>query len=735
MPVMPPPPASALSHGTARSTAPRRNARFGHVASEVRGGVAGAAVSLGILLPVGLLPFVVLGTEGAAIGIRAGFIAAVVGGAIIALVGGAAVPGSGPRTSTALVFAGFVAALAADPNLRTADGMPWLLALAGTCVALSGLLQIVFAAARMGSIVSYVPLPVLAGFMNGIAILIIFAQFRLLFAPDNVSTSAVIVALLTALATWGVTRRLPRVPWALFGIVFGSAIYWLVTPLVPGPPGVLLGAPAPGVALPFMDLVDVPSLRAHVPHLLTTALVIAVIGSLESLLSAAAMDARWITRHRPNRLLFGQGVANLVVGLLGGMPISTSSAVQMSMHRAGGRGALAALVCALALVAVMSVAPRVLSLVPIAATVGVMLVVSLGMFDQWSSTLWRRARSGMRDRDALWSLATVGVVCAITVVFGFVLGILVGIAMSIVLFVATQNRSLVRTVATAETMTSRRIYRDEQAAALREDGASVRIVELEGAVFFGTANKLERELEAIAAGARYLIVDVHRVTSIDASGTHAFERLAARVRANDTHFLLAGIVRGDRHSRALHAHGALVSTRDTWFPDIDRAIEHAERDILVSRGMPDPDGELPLSAATLFEGLNEAQSVRLEARLERRELPSGEILFRRGEPGDRVFVLVHGSVTMMSGSDGEPRRRLATFAPGVVFGEAAMLDGGGRTATGVADEASVVYMLSRDAMESLRLEDSELALAVLRNIARQLSHRLRFANRTIDALR
>jgi CRP-like cAMP-binding protein len=137
----------------------------------------------------------------------------------------------------------------------------------------------------------------------------------------------------------------------------------------------------------------------------------------------------------------------------------------------------------------------------------------------------------------------------------------------------------------------------------------------------------------------------------------------------------------------------------------------------------------------LFDGVDDTQRALLEACLARRELAAGEILFRRGEPGDRVFALVKGAITMMSGTDDDLGHRLATFASGVVFGEAAMLDGGGRTATGVADEASVVYVLTRDALESLRDKDSGLALAVLRNIARQLSARLRFANQTIEALR
>ena len=281
----------------------------------MRGGIASAAVSLGILLPLGLLPYAVLGAQGAALGTHASFVASVVGGAIMALVGGAAVPGSGPRTSTALILAGFVAGLAADPALRSAEGLPWLVALASACVAVSGLLQMLFAAARLGSIATYVPLPVVAGFMDGVAILIIVSQARLLLSSaSGVSFSAIGVALATAAIAWFVARRWSRTPWALLGIAAGSVVYWIVSPLVEGPRGDLLGAPASGYLLPIANLANVPSIAQHLPQLLTSAAVIAVIGSLESLLAAAGLDARFMSRHRPNRMLLGQGELRLGTG-------------------------------------------------------------------------------------------------------------------------------------------------------------------------------------------------------------------------------------------------------------------------------------------------------------------------------------------------------------------------------------------------------------------------------------
>ena len=235
------------------------------------------------------------------------------------------------------------------------------------------------------------------------------------------------------------------------------------------------------------------------------------------------------------------------------------------------------------------------------------------MFDQWSSSVWRRARSGMRDRDALWSLATVGVVCAITVVFGFVLGILVGIAMSIVLFVATQNRSLVRTVATAETMSSRRIYRDEQVAALREHGASVRIVELEGAIFFGTAHKLERELEAHRRG-RALPDRGRPPRHDDRCVGRARLRAAGRARAGQRHALPARRYRPRRQPLACAARPRRLFRRTTRGFRTSTAPSSTRSATFSMSPAARPDDELPLATVAL-RGMNEAQRARLGAAL------------------------------------------------------------------------------------------------------------------------
>ena len=723
---------------------------------DLRGGFASAVVSLGILLPLGLLAFAPIGAEAGAVGVRAAFLGAILGGLVATAVGGAEVPGTGPKTSIALIFAGFIATLVADPALRGPDGLMLdaILMLGALCVAAAGLLQILFAVARMGSAVSFVPRPVVAGFMDGIAVLIAISQIQTLLgiatsgaAAGTASTvtgwhtGALAVGLATAALCWGLARRWPRAPWGVVGIVAGTALYGVAMRLFPdGAFGGLLGTPAEGLDVPLAtlatDLVRYEApLRAHAAALLTTAAVIAIIGALDALLSAMAVDTRLNTRHQSNRLLLGLGLANAVSGLCGGLPVATSSAVQLAAAGAGGRGRRVGVACALVLLAILVVVGPVLGHVPVAATAGVMLVVALGLLDQWSGALRRQLRAGSRDRDAVWNIAIAGIVCVITIVFGFVVAIVVGFGLAAVLFVNEMNRSLVRSVGSGTTRGSRRIYAPEEAAVLREHGDGIRIVELEGAIFFGTAHRCERDLTRLARGARFLILDIRRVTMIDASGVFVLERLATRLQAADARVVLAGIVPGDRHARALRTNGVRLLREEAWHADSDRALEEAERATLARLGAARTAQELPPAALSLLEGMDDAQRAAMLRYLTRVELAAGEILFRRGEPGDRLYVLAKGSVSILADlTHGvAAAHRLASFAPGVIFGETAMLDAGGRTAGAAADEPSVVYVLTRADLDRIRAEEPALAILVLLNVARQLSARLRFATATIQA--
>lgn len=724
--------------------------------SDARGGVASAIVSLGILLPLGILALSPLGTGAGPEGVRAAFVTAIVGGLVATLTGGVDHPGNGPKTSTTLIFAGFVATLLADPRLHAAGGIALdaVIVLGAATVALAGLLQIVFALLRLGSAASFVPRPVVAGFMDGIAILIVISQIESLLGlaqgaggaaieipAGGLTFGALAVGLATAVLCGWIAKRWPRAPWGVIGILAGTALYMVGTSVfAPGAFGGLLGAPDITFTPPAMLVTSAPArylplLATHAGQIVTTAVVLALIGSLDALLSAVAVDTRLNTRHASNRLLLGLGLGNVASALAGGLMVVTSSAVQLAGADAGGHGRRSGVLCALVLLGVALVLGPLLAYVPVAASAGVMLVVALGLLDQWSKSLRTQLRGGSHDRDALFNLAIAVIVCAITIMFGFVVGIVVGVVLAAALFVHEMNRSLVRSVATLETRGSRRIWPVPAAAVLRETGDEVRIVELEGAVFFGTAHRCERDLAHHARDARFVIVDVRRVSMIDASGAFILDRLAAQQKRRGARMVLAGIIPGDRRARALRAYGVAQLREDTWYPDADRAIEEAERALLKEAGIVISSGELPLPALSLLDGMAVMQCATMARYLVRRELAEGEILFHRHEPGDRLYVLAKGSVSILAdmSSGVAAAHRLASFVPGVIFGETAMLDGGGRTAGAVADERSVVYVLTRADLDLIREREPQLAALLLLNVARQLSARLRFASATIQA--
>ena len=638
------------------------------------------------------------------------------GGLVTAIVGGAEIPGSGPRTSTCVIFAGYVAVLVADPRLHASHGIDIesLVLLTSLCVGVVGLLQVAFAWLRLGSLVSFVPLPVVAGFMDGVAILIAIAQLQTLFGvpfgaaaaglaawTGQVRVGGLLLGVATAAVCWFAARRWPRLPWALLGIVAGTATYAVVVRLFPeaafGPilGSSSMGLPTPDALAPLAAPGVLQLVRAHLPNLLTTAVVIALIGSMDGLLSAVAVDTRLDTRHNANRLLLGMGLGNLACAAFGGLPVVASSTVQFATHRAGGHSRTAGLVGGLLLLVILLVGGDALRLIPLTVLAGVMLVLAFGLLDQWSRAPWRQLRAGSRDRDALWSLGIVAVVCVITIFFGFVAAIAVGVMLSVVLFVAALDRSLVRGTATGETRGSRRIYAPDRARVLRERGAQIRVIELEGAIFFGTraawAQRWRRSIRRPS-----VILDVRRVTMIDASGANALDRLAARLSGKGALTAVGGSGRGTARAHAA-GDGAFVREGSrTGTPSRSRA-RGCRTALLDDAGMRPIGRRTCRSTTFVADDMDAPQREALQSVLGARGTRAGRGAFQAGRAGGPPVRAREGLGQHPRDIDKgvQSAHRLASFGPGVVFGETAMLDGGGRTAGAAADEPSVVYVLTR----------------------------------------
>jgi CRP-like cAMP-binding protein len=305
--------------------------------------------------------------------------------------------------------------------------------------------------------------------------------------------------------------------------------------------------------------------------------------------------------------------------------------------------------------------------------------------------------------------------------FGLVEAVITGLVLSMALFIAAMNRSLVRSVSTGLSRASRRVYATVPASVLRAEGHRLRVVEVDGAIFFGTADRLAAEVLRNTEGASYLILDLRRVTMIDASGALMLERVAQTLKQRNVALLLAHITATSSLGRALHGAGTFVQRHHAdWFPDCDRALEWADH-------LEDIRREMRLPEFALFAELTQAQLDRVKPYLDRQHFAAHATLFREGDVVDRVFLLARGAVSVMAVDPGDAgrQRRVLTLAPGVMFGEGAMLAQGQAMSTAVAEEDTVTYTLSRGSLQEIRSIDRDLHEQLLRNMLGHVAGLLR----------
>ncbi len=711
------------------------------------GGVS-ALAGLAIALTLGLLAFAPLGSSAVHVGIAAAFSGVISGGLVYAWLGSAAAPTGSPSSATALILAGLVAQLARDPLLDagTDHGLLALITVTASCVVLMGALQILLGLLGLGRLARFVPQPVLAGFMNGVALLILVSQLPPLLGLPGPATAlgqldlsqaqpiTFLIGLATAAVVWLLAWKWPRAPAHLLALVAGSALQAALAGAWPdaqlGPYLGMLPADKvlPDALLPLLTSEPLRLLQRHGAAVLACAAVLALVGSLESLLAALASDQMAHGRHDSRRELIALGAANIVSGACGGLPVVLSRARSTSMIKAGGafsRGAV--LVSTLVLALIYALCGPLLALLPRSVLAGIMLTIAVALSDRWTHQLLRQIRAGERSSELRWSLSVVSLVCVVTVSMGFVAGVAAGVLLSMLIFIHSMNRSLLRGRFSARERPSRRIYGPAQERQLQQVRHCVILLELEGALFFGSAERLALETRALSADCRCLVLDMRRVSTIDESGALLLQEISRLLEQRGASLLLAGVAEHNAHGQRLRAFGCFRERlRHDWWPDADHAIEAAERQLLIEAGLSTEQVTVALSETSLLRGLSPAQLAKVRDMMLEQQLAAGTPLFREGDPGDRVYVLTQGSISIIGGGNGL-RQRYVSYSPGVMLGELAMLDGGSRTADAVADSNSVLYALTREKFDALAETDPALSARLARNIALHLSERLRSA--------
>ncbi len=420
-----------------------------------------------------------------------------------------------------------------------------------------------------------------------------------------------------------------------------------------------------------------------------------------------------------NRELRDAGLLNVLSGALGGIPSYHALSLTSLAQRMNVDARTAGLVAALVPLAAVVFGAAVIELIPRMIVGGVLVFLGTAFIVEW---VWDKRRT-----LPTVEYVVVLVILAGIVVRGFLPGVVLGLVLAVVLFAVSYGRiELVREVAFGQTYRSNVDRPPAERAALRTMGERVQILRVHGFVFFGSANSLlERIGRRVEAGVlRFLLVDLRRVSGVDASAVVAFVKVVHLAQAGGFELVFAG---ASEPVRAQLARGGVTELEGVvaFEPDLDRALQRAEDALLAEAELGRRDG--PGDALG-------AMPTPLRARLERVELPPGTVLIRQDDPPEDLFVLESGRLRVEMATPEGRRMRLRTVLPGVVVGEVALYTGEVRTADVVAESPAVVLRLSQQEIERIGATDPELAATLHRWLATTLAERLGDTLRAVDSL-
>lgn len=531
----------------------------------------------GIIVGIVALPLAIAFGIASGVTPEKGLITAIVGGLIVSLLGGCNVQIGGPTGAFIVIVYGIIAKFGVE-GLALATFM-------------AGIMLLVMGIFKLGSVIKFIPYPIVVGFTGGIALTIFTTQIKDLFGmqiaevpADFLSKWAVYFqhlhtinpfALAIGIASIAIIALMPRfsrrVPGSLVAIVLMTVISFLlrkyagvtsietigdrftISTTLPRPEGLSFN----------METINM---------LLPSAFTIAILGAIESLLSATVADGVTGDRHNSNTELIAQGAANVIVPLFGGIPVTGAIARTMTNINNGGRTPVAGIIHAVVLLLILLFLSPLTKHIPMACLAGVLVMVSYNMSE------WRTIRSMMHNPKS--DVAVLITTLVLTVIFDLTIAIEVGLVMAILLFM---KRVMASTHIT--------VIRDQMD--IHHDGEShdeqltipesTEVYEIEGPFFFGIANKFDEAMRRVGGNKSLIrVVRMRKVTFVDSTGIHNLEIFIRQSQKENRKVILSGV--SDSVYRTLEKAGVckLVGEENVC-NHIDKALARANEIIESSK--------------------------------------------------------------------------------------------------------------------------------------------------------
>lgn len=634
-----------------------------------------------------------------------------------------------------------------------------LAAIALTSV-LTGLLFLVLGHYRWGALVRFLPYPVVGGFLAGTGWLLVTGAIivmtdvspgiatlpRLLQADMGLRWLPALIFAGLLLVTLNRCRHFLVMPAMIFGAVtlfYGVA--WLTNTSLAAlsAQGWLLDLPAQPLSqsMAFTDLTQVnwPVILAHTGNLVT----ILVISVVSLLLNASGLELVVRQDIDLNRELKAAGIGNILCGFGGGLVGFHLLSESTLSYKIGGRSRLVGLVsvglCGLVLFGGMSL----LYFVPKLILGSLLMLLGLSFLIEWVYQAWFK----FSRIDYLIILSILIVIVAV----GFLEGVALGIGLTVLFFVFNYSRTeVVKQTFFGTTYQSRVTRRRAHRQILRQRGDEIHILQLQGFIFFGTANNLleqvRRQLQETNLGTvRYLILDFGQVTGLDSTAVLSFTRLVhlasmQQIALVFTSPLIEPDLPDQNHTIAkLFApisdveHEEIEKTVHI-FPDLDHGLEWCENQILLAAGanLDDHTESLNFLFGSLLPDTPDLN--RLLTYFEQLEVGVGYYLTRAGDPPGNLYFIESGHVTAQLEFPDHTPIRLETMGGGRVVGEIGFYLNQPRTAAVVTDTPSTIHRLSRQTLKQMEQHDPEAASLFHQGIIRLLAERLTHTTSTVHTL-
>jgi len=507
---------------------------------------------------------------------QAGIYCAIVTGFLISALGGSKTQIGGPTGAFVVVVAGIVAAHGVDGLFM--------------CTVMAGVLLVIMGLTGLGTAVKFIPRPVVIGFTNGIAVLIASTQIKDFFGLHldkvpgvfwlrmealarsfhTLSFEATALAGFTLLTLIVCRSFSPRIPGPIVALLLGTAaVYFFKLPVE------TIGTRFGGIpgGLPHMQI---PKFRADLIHgLLGPAFTVAMLGAIESLMSAVVSDRMSNDRHNPNVELMAQGVANVFSPMFGGLPATGAIARTATNIRSGAQSPVAGMIHALTLLCILLFAAPLVSYVPMAALAGILMVVAYNMGE------WREIPQLLKLTKTDISIWLV--TFALTVFADLTVAVEAGMILAALLFISRVASTTTVSQVTEDYVEDGRVHILQD----KDIPYYATIFRIHGPFLFGATDKISAVTENVHKLPPVVILRLRNMTALDATGLYAIEEVAKQLHASKRTLILCGA--REQPSQLIHqAEFAEVIGEENICDNVREALQRAEEvyERLEVKGVP-----------------------------------------------------------------------------------------------------------------------------------------------------